>query len=113
MEETTAHFAKGGDTEVVGALERGYAEAGYEAAMRSAAEILVARSRTAYVPSMRIANLFVHAGDKEKALEWLEKAFEAHDPHMPYIGALHWSDSLRDDPRFQDLLRRMNFPGAS
>ena len=110
MAETMADFATRGDTEVVGALERGYAEAGYEAAMRSAAEILVARSRTAYVPSIRIANLFVRAGDKEKALEWLEKAFEAHDPHMPYIVARFWSDILRDDPRFQDLLGRMNLP---
>ena len=110
MEETTAGFAKRGDTEVVEALERGYAEAGYEAAMRSAAEILVARSRTTYVSPMPILQLFEMAGDKEKALEWLEKAFEEHNPNMPYIGTRPWSDSLRDDPRFQDLLRRMNFP---
>ncbi len=110
MAETTADFATRGDTEVVEALERGYADAGYEAAMRSAAEVFVARSRTTYVSSMHVLQLFDRAGDKEKALEWLEKAFEEHNPNMPYIGTLPWSDSLRDDPRFQDLLRRMNFP---
>ncbi len=92
------------------ALERGYADAGYEAAMRSAAEVLVARSRTTYVSSMPVLQLFERAGDKEKTLEWLEKAFEEHNPNMPYIGTLPWSDSLRDDPRFRDLLRRMNLP---
>jgi hypothetical protein len=49
------------------------------------------------------------AQEYDEALEWLERAFETRDPNMPYI-ALPVFDPLRSDPRFQDLLRRMNLP---
>jgi serine/threonine-protein kinase len=50
------------------------------------------------------------AGEKEEALEWLEKAYREHDPQMPLLRIWTALDILRDDPRFQDLVRRMNFP---
>jgi hypothetical protein len=40
----------------------------------------------------------------------LERGFEAHDPNMPHLSCAPVYDSLRSDPRFQDLLRRMNLP---
>jgi hypothetical protein len=49
------------------------------------------------------------AQEYDEALEWLERAFETRDPNMPYI-TLPVFDPLRSDPRFQDLLRRMNLP---
>jgi hypothetical protein len=51
------------------------------------------------------------AGEKDKAFEWFERGLEVHDPGMPYLGMPHY-DSLRPDPRFQDLLRRMNLPAG-
>ena len=45
-----------------------------------------------------------------KSLEWLEKAFEARDPNVPYLSVIPVFDSLRDDAPFQGLLRRMNLP---
>jgi hypothetical protein len=77
-------------------------------ALQRTAETLAARSRTAYVPAWQIGTLYTRAGLKEEALEWLEKAYQAHDPNMPYISVDPIFDILRDDPRFQDLLRRMN-----
>jgi hypothetical protein len=55
----------------------------------------------------------VHAGlgEKERALEWLERAFEEH------CGGLSWMhydpvwDSLREEPRFRALLSRINLAG--
>ena len=99
-----------GQTEVAEALARGYAEAGYPGAMRRAAESLAARSKLTYVQPTELARLYAHAGQKDRALEWLGKAYEERDSILVYLQADPDWDSLRDAPRFQDLLRRMNFP---
>jgi len=97
-------------SDIAEALKRGHAEAGYRGAMRSAAGVLVGRSNQSYIPAIRIALLYAHAQEKDLALDWLEKAFEDREPLMVYLNKdLQW-DYLRDDPRFQDLLSRMNFP---
>ena len=108
LEAWKASYAARGDHEAGEALTRGFREGGYSMALQRAAEALVARSRTAYVPSWQIGTLFTRAGKKDEALEWLEKAYRAHDPNMPYISVDPIFDDLRDDPRFKDLLRRMN-----
>jgi serine/threonine-protein kinase len=102
--EAKANFP--GDHEMEEALERGYAEGGYPGAMRHAAELLAERSHKTYVSPETVAELYLHAGEKDLALQWFEKAYEARDPNMPYLGMPEY-DSLRSDPRFQDLLRRM------
>jgi hypothetical protein len=58
---------------------------------------------------LKLAQTYRDAGDKDRALEWFERAYEERNPNMPYIGGPQ-NDSLRADPRFQDLLRRMNLP---
>ena len=73
-----------------------------------AAETLVERSHSTYVQPTQIARLYAHAGDKEHALDWLERAYEEHLIAMVHLGVdLDWS-SLRGEPRFQDLMRRVN-----
>ncbi len=98
------------DPGVEEAIERGYTEAGYRGAMRRAAEALVAHFHKTYASPFDIASLYVEAGEKARAVEWLEKCLEVRDPNMPYIG---WPmfDSLRSEPRYHDLLRRMKLPG--
>jgi tetratricopeptide (TPR) repeat protein len=103
-------FALRGDNEVAEALERGYAQGGYAGAMRLAAEKLAARSKRTYVQSTKIARLFARAGEKERALDWLEKAYEERASQLVTINVAPKWDNLRSDPRFQSLLRRMNFP---
>jgi TolB-like protein/Tfp pilus assembly protein PilF len=98
------------DQEAEEALARGYEEAGYSGALSRVAEMLIARSRTTYVTSWQIGTLYTRAGKNDEALEWLEKAYEEHDGNMPYISIDPIFNGLRDDPRFQDLLRRMNLP---
>ncbi len=77
--------------------------------MRRLAESAAARSLRTDTRAFYVAQLYARAGEKERALEWLERAFANRDPNMPYL-LLPRYDSLRDDPRFQDLLRRMNLP---
>jgi tetratricopeptide (TPR) repeat protein len=110
LAELEAMFAADGERELEVTLERGYAEGGYREAMRRVAEARAARASTTFVPPLGLAGLFAHAGEPERVLEWLENAYEAHDPNLPYVGAIPLFDIVRDDPRFQDLLRRMNLP---
>ena len=96
------------DKEVVRALQRGYTDAGYSGAMRLAAETLSKRSGLTYVQPTQVARLYAHAGDKDHALEWLEKAYEERLPAMIHLDVdPDWS-SLRSEPRFLDLVRRLN-----
>jgi hypothetical protein len=55
-------------------------------------------------------SIYTEAGDKEKALQWLEKAFEERSSFLIYSRWEPRLDPLRSDPRFQDLLRRIGFP---
>ncbi|MCX6627678.1 MAG: protein kinase, partial [Candidatus Solibacter sp.] len=96
-------------SEVERALEQGYKRAGYPGAMRYAAEALAARARKTHVLPIDIGTLYLHAGEKAPALEWLERGFESRDPNLPYLGLPEF-DSLRSEPRYQSLLRRMNLP---
>jgi tetratricopeptide (TPR) repeat protein len=56
--------------------------------------------------------VFVHIGlgQKDEALRWLEKDFEARSDYMVYLGIDPVLDSLRGDPRFEELLRKVGLP---
>ncbi len=58
-----------------------------------------------------LANLYIFADQPDKAMEWIEKGFEVHDPVMPFI-ATHgfFFEPLFDNPRFIDILEKMNLP---
>jgi len=48
--------------------------------------------------------------EKDKAFEWLQKGYEQRDFFIHQLKVEPVFDPFRSDPRFQDLLRRMNFP---
>ena len=100
------------DSEAEQALVRGYEEAGYSGALSSVAELMIERSKTTFITPWQIATVYTRAGRNEEALDWLEKSFEAHDANMPSISVDPIFDNLRDEPRFQELLRQMNLPQA-
>jgi DNA-binding winged helix-turn-helix (wHTH) protein/TolB-like protein/tetratricopeptide (TPR) repeat protein len=106
-------LAKGSDhPEAAGPLGRTYALLGrYDEAIRILDELKQRKEKSAqagklYIP-FNVALIYAALGDKDKAFEWLEKAFAHHDYDMIYATMDPRSDSLRSDPRFQDLLRRM------
>jgi TolB-like protein/Tfp pilus assembly protein PilF len=51
-----------------------------------------------------------HLGRYDEALAVLEQEYEARNPRLPWVNADPMYEGFRSDPRFQDLLRRMNFP---
>jgi len=56
-----------------------------------------------------VASWYAYAGDKERCLEWLERAYQVRDPNLPYLWLPDF-DGVRSDPRFRDLLQRMKLP---
>ncbi len=98
------------DPERLAAFERGLKEGGYEGAQRAIADIYAARyAKGKYSDAMGIAFRYLDAGDKDRAMYWLEEAYKERDPSLTYVGRPHW-DRLRGDPRFQALLRRVGLP---
>ena len=53
---------------------------------------------------------YARLGDADHAIHWLEKSYKEHDWQMVQLRSFRVWDAIRSDPRFQDLLRRMNFP---
>jgi TolB-like protein/Flp pilus assembly protein TadD len=70
-------------------------------------EELITRARTEYVSPCDIARLYVELGDKEKALVSLDKAIKERDFAILSLKAGPAWDTLRGDPRFAELLRRV------
>ncbi|PYV66448.1 MAG: hypothetical protein DMG97_29565, partial [Acidobacteria bacterium] len=63
-----------------------------------------------YVSPYAVARIYAALGKKEETLHWLDTAYQAHAAHMICLKTDPRFDELRGDPRFQDLMRRMNFP---
>jgi TolB-like protein/DNA-binding winged helix-turn-helix (wHTH) protein/Flp pilus assembly protein TadD len=63
-----------------------------------------------YVRPGWVAEVYVGLGDKDEAMRWLEQGFKERDIWLALLKVWPRFDPLRSDPRFQDLLRRMNFP---
>lgn len=61
----------------------------------------------AYVSPIDIASIYVALHQHDRALEWLEKAYEEHSDQSTYVGVDPRFDALRNDPRFQRLLSRL------
>jgi eukaryotic-like serine/threonine-protein kinase len=57
-----------------------------------------------------LAGAYATMGDKDAALDYLEKAYENREWQVVFLKVGPAWDPLRSDPRFQDLMRRMNFP---
>lgn len=76
-----------------------------EEALRIIAE-MKERSKQQYVSPMGFANIYAALGEKDLAFEYLEKAYAERVPILRGMRSPVW-DSLRSDPRFADLLRRI------
>ena len=63
-----------------------------------------------YVPSYFRAATYADRGDRDQALVWLEKCYEERDMWLSFLKVDPIWNILRSDPRFKDLLRRMNYP---
>jgi TolB-like protein/DNA-binding winged helix-turn-helix (wHTH) protein/Flp pilus assembly protein TadD len=100
-----------GDEDAAAALAHAYAAAGRKAEAQKILHEWTRQSETKYVSAYMVATVYASLGDKDKAFEYLEKAYQERSSDLPYfLRADLRIDNLRSDPRFRDLLRRMNFP---
>ncbi len=63
-----------------------------------------------YVPRFYTVCTYLGLGEKQKALDLLEQAYEERSSRLLSINVEPLLDPLRSEPRFQKLIRRMNFP---
>jgi tetratricopeptide (TPR) repeat protein len=100
-----------GDKEfALAALGHAYALAGKKQQTEEVLAKLKNMEKHGYVSAFDMAVIYTGAGDKEKALQWLEKAFEERSSFLIYSRWEPRLDPLRSDPRFQALLRRIGLP---
>jgi TolB-like protein/Tfp pilus assembly protein PilF len=92
-------------------LGAAYARAGD----RDRAQLILKRlqSGETYVSPGELAVLYVALGEREQAFTLLERAFAARDLQLQFLGVDPSFDTLRGDPRFADLLRRVGLPQAA
>ncbi len=64
-------------------------------------------SRQRYVSPSNVATVYLALGEKEKAFDWLDKAFEDRDPVLWWVKSDQLYDSVRDEPRFRALMQRV------
>ena len=77
---------------------------------REILEHLEQRRSKEYVSALLMADACVGLGANEQAISWLEEAADERAVRMIYLNTWPAYDPLHSDPRFQALLRRMNFP---
>ncbi|MGC1685879.1 MAG: winged helix-turn-helix domain-containing protein [Candidatus Acidiferrales bacterium] len=97
------------DTTVLASLADVYGLAGRKSEALKLISELKARAGREYVSSFLFAEAYGDLGEKDQALGWLERAYEDRDQWMVFIASYPGLDPLRSEPRFQALLRRMNF----
>ncbi len=68
------------------------------------------KDNNAYLPAFRIAEAYARLGDKDKAFEYLNKAYDQREPQIAELKIRLPFTSLRDDPRFEELVRKVGIP---
>ena len=94
----------------LGLLAYGYAVSGNKNDALGIVEQLKSAAETDDDALIRIAQAFVGIDDKERAFEWLERAYQRRTTYIRNLKSDFIYAPLRSDPRFKDLLRRIGLP---
>jgi tetratricopeptide (TPR) repeat protein len=99
-----------GASSFIAALGEAYARQGNTEAAETTLEQLRSLAKQRYVTPYIVARLNLALGRKDQALDCLQTAYRGRDSFMVFMKVDPLLDELRAETRFEDLLRRMNFP---
>ena len=102
-----------GGAELAASIEEDFAKSGYRGVLKSWLDGLQEISKHSYVSPLSIAEAYMRVGEKEKALNWLEKAYEDHDSGLASLGVDPLFDPIRSENGFRDILARMKLTPKS
>ena len=88
-------------------LANALAVAGRTAEAREMLAGLSRRRAESYVSPWALASIHARLGEKDEALDWLERAFEEHDSTLVWLKVHPRFDALRGEPRFESLIARL------
>jgi TolB-like protein/DNA-binding winged helix-turn-helix (wHTH) protein/Tfp pilus assembly protein PilF len=106
----TAHRINHASQIISPTLAYAYGVSGNRAKANLQLHRLLAESRQRYVSPWAIGLVYLGLGDKPRSLDWFEKAVREHSPEMTAVWVAPEADSLRQEPRFKELLSVMKLP---
>src|ERR1700693_3851425 len=90
-----------------------YSRLGQKEEARKIIVQLTELSKKHYVSSFEMASVFAGLDDATNAMLWLETAYQQRESQMPFLSSDDHFDSLHQDARFQNLVKRLNLPFPS
>jgi serine/threonine protein kinase/tetratricopeptide (TPR) repeat protein len=103
----------GGSPLMRAALAHTFGVAGRTTEARQILDDLTKLAKQKYVAPYFFAGIHIGLGENDRAIEYLEKSYEEHSHWLIYLHIDPSMDGLRDNPRFQDLLRRVGLPALT
>ena len=98
------------ETSLRGSKAGALSSAGRTAEAQAILEDLLQARKQPYLSPFWIGLVYVGLGEMDRALEWLETGYEERAAYIQLLPAHPLFDTLRGDPRFQDLVRRIDVP---
>jgi TolB-like protein/Flp pilus assembly protein TadD len=113
FEEAITVFQKAKDLSaghpaILGSLGYAYALSGRKRDAQKMLNELEKKSTQQYISSIYFSTIYIGLGEKDRAFEWLEKAYNERSVWLIYINRSPIYDSIRSDPRYTDLLKKMD-----
>ncbi len=109
LELQTAVSLADQSTETLAALAMAYAAAGKKKPARQILAKLQQLAGKRYVLPYNVAKIHAAGADRDKAFEWLERAYEGGNPDLIELNSEPIFDGLRGEPKFSDLMRRIGW----
>lgn len=94
--------------DVVPVLKDTYSEFGVKEAFQMACQTLENKDNSLLM-AQTMFNFYIQAGNVDKTLDWIEKSYIRGDPDVPFINCMPVLDSIRDNPRLIEIIKRLKF----